>query len=157
MSGLGFGEPRQSETDELIERIVRYCRQRNPESLDRIFDNMRLNRPAMVAIAVALQEDIEALSWFCSYMASETNRSEDNLKSCNPIKTFSGILIKFGMQPFLDFVPYPGARIIISNQEKFKALPETIKVKLEQAFNIQEHSPHQVQKINDALMQELMA
>ncbi|NEO80554.1 hypothetical protein [Moorena sp. SIO4G3] len=36
MSGKGFGEPRQSETDKLIKRIVRYCRQRSPESLDRI-------------------------------------------------------------------------------------------------------------------------
>ncbi|OUL24004.1 hypothetical protein BV378_20460 [Nostoc sp. RF31YmG] len=59
------------------------------------------------------------------------------------------------MEPFTDFMPYPGCRIVILNVEKFESLPEEVKSSVQQAFNVMESSPEQAQRVNDALMQEL--
>jgi hypothetical protein len=40
MSGKGFGQPQPTKIDKLIESAVRYCQKRNPEALDKIFDNL---------------------------------------------------------------------------------------------------------------------
>lgn len=70
----------------------------------------------------ALTDDIDTLAWFCGYTASEINRSEDNHKPHHPITLLSKLLIKFGMQPFSDFMPYLGCRIVILNADKFESL-----------------------------------
>lgn len=43
MSAKGFGQPRPTKTDKLVEQAVRYCQKRNPEALDQIFDNLSVN------------------------------------------------------------------------------------------------------------------
>jgi len=60
------------------------------------------------------------------------------------------------MEPFTDFMPYPGCRIVILNAEKFELLPEEVKASVQQAFNVMESSPQEMQRVNDALMQELI-
>jgi hypothetical protein len=40
MSSKGFGQPQPTKIDKLVESAVRYCQQRQPESLDQIFDNL---------------------------------------------------------------------------------------------------------------------
>ncbi|MFN6486630.1 MULTISPECIES: hypothetical protein [unclassified Nostoc] len=56
-----------------------YCQQRQPEALDQIFDNLpvKLNQQVVTGILAALQKDIDTLSWFCGYMASEIVRFVD--------------------------------------------------------------------------------
>ena len=132
----GFGVKPPSKTDKLVEEVVRQCKQRHPEALDQIFDTLlinrtaqeykRLNQQVLMGTIDALTDDIDILAWFCSYTASEINRSEDNNKPYHPIKLLSKLLIKHGMQPFADFAPYPGCRLIIINTVKFATLPEQV-------------------------------
>jgi len=86
MCAKGFGQPQPTKIDKLIESAVRYCHKRHPEDLDSIFDNLpvNLNQRVVTGILAALQKDIDTLSWFCGYMASEINRSEDNQKPHHP-------------------------------------------------------------------------
>ncbi|MFN6571961.1 hypothetical protein [Dendronalium sp. ChiSLP03b] len=157
MSAKEFGQPQPTKIDKLVEDAVRYCHQRSPEALDSIFDNLpaALNKQVVTGIVAAFQGDINTLSWFCGYMASEINRSEDNHKPHHPITELSKTLIKSGMEAFTDFMPYPGCRIVILNPEKFESLPEEVQAVVQQAFNVTEQSQEQAQRINDALMQEL--
>lgn len=108
MSHKGFGQPQPSKTDKLVEQVVRYCQKRHPEALDQIFDNLpvgrtvpeyqRLNQQILTGTTNALTGDIDTLAWFCGYIASEINRSEDNNKPHHPITLLSKLLIKHGMQ-----------------------------------------------------------
>ncbi|MDZ7960901.1 MAG: hypothetical protein RMY34_23980 [Aulosira sp. DedQUE10] len=158
MCAKGFGQSQPSKIDKLIESAVCYCYKRHPEALDNIFDYLpvNLNQRVVTGILVALQKDIDTLSWFCGYMASEINRSEDNQKPHHPIAELSKTLIKSGMEPFTDFMPYPGCRIVILNSEKFESLPESFQAVVQQAFDIKESTGKEAQRINDALLQELV-
>ena len=153
----GFGQ-QHTRTSELVDLVVCYCRERCPESLDTIFDNLpvKLNEQVLSGALKVLQLDSNTLSWFCSYMASEINHSEDNYKPLHPIMELSRILIEAGMQPFTDFMPYPGCRLIIDNIDKFADLPESVRAALRQYYRVVENSGEQFQQINSALMQEMM-
>jgi len=94
MCAKGFGQSQPTKIDKLVESAVRYCHQRSPEGLDRIFDHqpiglnqqtIGLNQQIITGIVAAFQKDIDTLSWFCSYMASEINHREDNYKPYHPI------------------------------------------------------------------------
>ncbi len=90
-----------------VEDAVRYCQQRSPEALDSIFDHLPVNftQQVITGILAAFQKDIDTLSWFCGYMASEINRTQDNQKPHHPIAELSKTLIQAGMEPFTDFMP----------------------------------------------------
>lgn len=146
----GFGQ--QQKIDKLVDLLVCYCRHRCPESLDEIFDNLpaNVNEIVLEGALKVLQLDSNTLSWFCSYMASEINHSEDNYKPLHPIMELSRILIEAGMQPFTDFMPYVGCRLIIDNMDKFEALPKSILAALQQYYRVVENSGEQFQQINNA-------
>lgn len=158
MCAKGFGQSQPTKIDKLIESAVRYCHKQDPEALDSIFDYLpvNLNQRVVTGILAALQKDIDTLSWFCGYMASEINRTEDNQKPHHPIAELSKTLITSGMEPFTDFMPYPGCRIVILNSEKFQSLPESVQAMVQQAFDIKESTGKEAQRINDALLQELV-
>lgn len=158
MSGKGFGQPQPTKIDKLVESAVRYCQQRSPGALDQIFDNLpvNLNQQVVTGILAAFQGDVDSLSWFCGYMASEINCTQDNQKPYHPIAELSKTLITSGMEPFTDFMPYPGCRIVILNSEKFESLPESVQASVQQAFDIKESTGKEAQRINDGLLQELM-
>jgi hypothetical protein len=63
----GFGQPRPTKTDKLVEQVLRHTRDRNPEALNQILDNspVELNRQLVDATVAALQQDIDTLAWFC--------------------------------------------------------------------------------------------
>ena len=162
----GFGVKPPNKTDKLIQQVVRHCQKRHPEALDQIFDNLpvgrthaeyqRLNQQMITDTTKALTDDSDSLAWFCAYSASEINRSEDNDKPHHPIKLLSKLLIKHGMQPFADFSPYPGCRLIIINTDKFAALPEQVQKLVKEAFDVMESTGEQAQQINNALLEELV-
>jgi len=166
MSAKGFGVKPSSKTDKLIELVVCYCQKRSSEALDQIFDNLpvgrtvqeyqRLNQQILTGTTNALTGDIDTLAWFCGYIASEINRSEDNHKPHHPITLLSKLLIKHGMQPFADFSPYPGCRLIIINTEKFAALPEQVQKLVQSAFDVMESTDEQAIQVNNALLEELV-
>lgn len=166
MSAKGFGQPQPSKTDKLVQQVVRYCQERSPEALDQIFDNLpvgrtaqqyqRLNQQILTGTINALTGDIDTLAWFCGYTASEINRTSDNHKSHLPITLLSKLLIKQRMQPFSDFMPYPGCRIVILNADKFESLPTEVRNTVQQAFDVMENSSHQLQHVNNALLEELV-
>ncbi|HEY9661589.1 MAG TPA: hypothetical protein V6C65_24290 [Allocoleopsis sp.] len=146
----------------LINRCVNCCRQRNPEALDRIFDTLNPGYPLAQAehrssqvihgIVTQLHADLDTLSWFCGYMASEINRSGD--RADLPITQLSKILIEVGLVPFVDFVPYMGQRIAILQPEKFAALPDSLHQRLQAAFDFTERSAEELEQINEAIRQE---
>jgi hypothetical protein len=112
--GFGVKPPKK---DKLVKQVVRHCRNRCPEKLDKIFDALQVGRTQaehqriaykLLTLSIAaLNDDIESASWFCAYFAVEINHVLDNEKH-GPIEKLSQILIKSQMQPFVDFVPYPG-------------------------------------------------
>ncbi len=158
MSAKGFGQPQPTKTDKLVEQAVRYCHKRNPEALDQIFDNLsvNLNKQVVAGCLAAFCDDIDTRSWLCGYFAGEINRAEDNHKPCHPIIELSRTLIEAGVEPFSDFMPYPGCRIVILNADKFEALPAEIRNTVQQAFDVMENSNEHLQRFNDALLQELV-
>ncbi|AUB36064.1 hypothetical protein COO91_01963 [Nostoc flagelliforme CCNUN1] len=135
-----------------------YCRQRSPELLDRIFDSLpvEVNRQIMQGIAVAFQHDADILGWFCGYVAGEINCREDNQSRHQPITELSKTLIRAGMEPFTDFLPYPVCRLVILNPEKFGLLPDKVKAVLQKGFVVNERTSEQANQINDALLQEFV-
>jgi hypothetical protein len=157
MSGKGFGQRQPTKIDKLVESAVNSCHKREPEALDKIFDNLpvRLNGQVLKSTLTALAQDIDSLSWLCGYFASEINSSSDNDKPYHPITLLSKLLIKSGMQPFVDFMPYIGCRISILNHDKFEALPPRVQAAVREAFNVVETSGEEAQRINNALLQEL--
>jgi len=161
----GFGKSKQTEESKLIERMVRYCQKRNPEALDRLLDSVHVGHTAHDSERLSyvlthgtikqIQSDINTLSWFCGYMASEINRSEDN-QGALPITKLARKLIELGMQPFEDFVPYPGRRLVIINDEKAKTLPDDLQAELRASFDLRETSGEEFNQINEAVRQELI-
>lgn len=156
--GKGFDPSPNRKIGNLVRLAVNYGRRRSPELLDRIFDNQpaSLNQQIMEGIVAVLQSDIDSLGWFCGYVASEINRTEDNQNTHQPIAELSKTLIRAGMKPFTDFLPYPGCRIVILNAEKFALLPDGVKAMLQQGFDVSEKTPEQTHQINDALLEELI-
>ncbi|NJL80009.1 MAG: hypothetical protein HC836_42850 [Richelia sp. RM2_1_2] len=152
----GFGKPQPSKIDKLVERVVHYSQKRQPEALDQIFDNVNnhLNNE-VVASALAIL-DADTKSWLCGYFASEINSTQDNNKPHHPIVLLSKLLIKSGMEPFSDFMPYPGCRIMIINYEKFEALPPKVQALVQKSFDVTESNREETRQVNDALLEELM-
>jgi len=162
MFSRGQGFAQSPSPGRKIGNVVRlaktYCRQRSPELLDRIFDNLpsEISQQIMQGIAVGFQDDADTLGWFCGYVAGEINRSEDNQSTHQPITELSKTLIRAGMKPFTDFLPYPVCRLVILNPEKFGLLPGEVKAVLQKGFVVDERTPEQSHQINDALRQEFL-
>ncbi|MEB3215349.1 MAG: hypothetical protein VKN72_03680 [Nostocales cyanobacterium 94392] len=152
----GFGKPQPKKINYLVERAVRYCHKRQPEKLDRIFDNLplELNQQVLVETVAALHDDIDTQAWFCGYFAGVINRSEDSERQYS-ITLLSKLLIKSGMEAFEDFVPYPGCQLVIVNTKKFAALPPSVQALMQEAFELTETSGKEVQRVNNALLEEL--
>jgi hypothetical protein len=157
MPAQGFGVKPPTKTDKLVEQAVRHAQKRSPEALDQIFDNLpvKLNNQVLQGVITALSEDIDTLSWLCGYFASEINSTEDNDKSHQPITLLSKLLIKHGMQPFKDFMPYVGNRITILDTDKFEALPANVQAMVQEAFELRESTDEEMKRINDALIAEM--
>ncbi|MBR8840437.1 MAG: hypothetical protein DSM106950_42250 [Stigonema ocellatum SAG 48.90 = DSM 106950] len=151
-------QPQPDAIDQLIEQVVHHCQTRHPEALDNIFDNLpvSINEQVLESTLAILSSDINQFSWFCGYMAGEINRTEDNYKPRHPIAELSKILIAAGMQPFIDFTPYPGCRLVIANVKKFESLPEDVLAVVREVFDFVKTPDQQIQEINDALLQELV-
>ncbi|MGB6296546.1 MAG: hypothetical protein WBF90_10210 [Rivularia sp. (in: cyanobacteria)] len=147
----------QSQINEIVEIAVGCCYQRNPELLDEIFDDLpvEINKQILSGTVTALQGDIDSTAWFCGYFAGAINRSEDNEKP-HLIVLLSKMLIKNGMEAFVDFSPYPGHRLVIINTEKFAALPPKTKALMQEAFDVNEASGEEVLRINNAILEELV-
>ena len=154
----GFGKPQPSKIDKLVERVVRYSQKRQPEALDQIFDNVdkHLNNEVVAHTLAILDDDADTKSWLCGYFASEINSTQDNDKPRHPIILLSKLLITSGMEPFSDFMPYPGCRIMIINYEKFEALPPKVQALVQQSFDVTESNREETRQVNDALLEELM-
>ncbi|GJD22818.1 hypothetical protein RIVM261_077740 [Rivularia sp. IAM M-261] len=154
----GFGKTQRTKIDKFIEQAVNHARRRNPEALDRIMDNspVEVTNQVKTGIITALDKDIDSLSWLCGYFASEVNSSSDNNKSHQPIILLSKLLIKHGMAPFTDFLPYVGCRITIINTDKFDALPAKVQEAINGAFEVLERSDEEARAINDALLAEML-
>lgn len=147
----------QSQFNEIVELSVGCCHQRNPELLDEIFDDLPvdINKQILSGTVAALQGDTDSLAWFCGYFAGAVNRSEDNEKP-HLIILLSKMLIKNGMEAFADFSPYPGCRLVIINTDKFAALPQKVKLLMQEAFDVNESSGEEVLRINNAILEELV-
>ena len=157
MSAKGFGQPQPTKTDKLVEQVVHHCQKCSPQALDQIFDNLpvKLNKQVLDGTVAVLDKDIDTLSWLCGYFAGEINSTSDNNKPYHFITVLSKLLIKSGIQPFVDFVPYIGCRISILNIDKFEALPAKVQAAVKEAFDVMEHSGEEVQGINEALLAEM--
>jgi hypothetical protein len=154
----GFGQPQPTKTDKLIEQVVLHAKKRDPESLDRIFDNLpvKLNEQVLFGAIGAIAKNIDTLAWLCGYFAGEINSMEDNDKLYHPIILLSKLLIKYGMQPFKDFTPTTGCRITIIDVDKFEALPAIVREVVEAGFDSRETSDKDFKRINDALLAEMV-
>jgi hypothetical protein len=156
----GFGPPQKTPFDHLVDRIQRYCQKRSPEALDRVFhalpqNDAQYSHRVLVATAAQLAPDLDSIGWFCSYLASEVNHAEDSDRYL-AIGQLCSTLILLGFEPFADFMPYPGQRIVILETEKFEALPQSIQAKLNHLFEIQQKAGEEFEKINEAIRQELI-
>ncbi|PSB14753.1 hypothetical protein C7B65_25890 [Phormidesmis priestleyi ULC007] len=161
---VGFGKPKQDDDQKLIDRMVRHCWNRNPKALDRLLDSLHVGHPPRESERLSyvltqgtldqIQSDLDTLSWFCGYMCDEINTREDGNQPL-PITQLAKKLIEAGMQPFEDFVPYPGRRLVIINDEKAKSLPETLQAELEERFELRKTSSEELQQINEAIREEL--
>ncbi len=154
----GFGQPQPTKTDKLVEQAVRYATKRDPESLDRIFDNLpvKLNEQVLFGAIAALAKDIDTLAWLCGYFAGEINKVSDNDKPYHPIILLSKLLMKYGMKPFADFTPTTGCRISIIDVDKFEALPASVREVVEAGFDARETSDEDFKRINEALLAEMV-
>jgi hypothetical protein len=154
----GFGVKLLKKDDKLVKQAVSHCKQRCPNKLDKIFDALIVGRTKaehqdaayilINALVAALNNDIESTCWFCGYFARELNRVEDKEKH-GRIEKLSQTLIESGMQPFSDFVPFPGWHIIIVNTKKFKTLPVDIQQAV-QHYQASKNRVEEAQVINDA-------
>jgi hypothetical protein len=152
--GQGFNSPGKSKLDILAESAISYCQQRSPEKLDTIFDYQSPKINHQICDKVIGILDIDTISWFCGYLASEINCTQDNNKP-HPIGELSGFLISMGFKLFEDFTPYPGCRLVIANTEKFQSLHQETQDKINQFFEIQSKSSEEAQQINNAIIQKL--
>jgi hypothetical protein len=152
--GQGFGNPKKSKLDILAESAVFYCQQRSPEKLDTIFDYQPPEINHQICSKLVASLDIDTISWFCGYLASEINYTQDNNKP-HPIGELSGFLISLGFQLFEDFSPYPGCRLVIANTEKFQSLPQEIQDQVNQFFIVKPTSSEEAQEINNAILEKI--
>jgi hypothetical protein len=157
MTKKGFGQPQPTKTDKLVEQAVRHATKRSPEALDQIFDNLpvKLNNQVLQGVIAALSEDIDTFAWLCGYFAGEINSTSDNDKSHQPITLLSKLLIKHGMKPFKDFMPYVGNRITILDTDKFETLPANVQAVVQEAFELRESTDEEMKRINDAIASEM--
>jgi len=125
--------------------------------LDEIFDDLpvEINKQVLAGTVAVLQGDNDSLAWFCGYFAGSVNRKEDN-ENPHLIVLLSKMLIKNGMQAFVDFSPYPGRRLVILNTQKFESLPPKVQALMQEAFDISEASGEEVLRINNAILEELV-
>jgi len=144
--------------NQLIQQVVHHVQSHHPEALDLVFDSLRvdINEQVLAGAMAILSSDIDQLSWFCGYFAGEINCCEDNYKPHHPITNLAKILMKSGMQPFVDFTPYPGCRLVIANTAKLESLPEDVKAVVMEVFDLIETPDKQMQQMNDAILQELV-
>ncbi|GEM_PF-705122 len=172
-------KPQSGTINQLIQQVVYHCQTRHPEGLDNIFDTLPvdINEQVLAGAIAILSSDIDALSWFCGYLAGEINYSEDNHRPFHPISFLASILINYsednhrpfhpisflasillkaGMELFVDFTPYPGCRLVIANTAKFESLPQEVKDVVQEVFNLIATPDEQMQQMNDALLQELV-
>jgi hypothetical protein len=157
---------RTTANQQWVDRVVRYCQKRSPEALDRVFDALnagctmteseRRSEQVIAGTLAQIEADLDTLAWFCGYMAGEINRREDNQREHLPLTNLSKQLTECGFQPFLDFVPYPGQRIVILNIEKFERLSPELQAELDAKFDLFEKSGEELQQVNEALIQELI-
>jgi hypothetical protein len=152
--GQGFGKPQRTKLDILSESAIKYCQQRYPEALDNIFDNHSSEFNHQLCHRVILALDIDAIAWFCGYLCSEINTSNDNNKPY-PVGKLSAVLISQGMELFEDFTPYPGQRLLVGNPEKFRTLPQELQDQVNQLFEVQEKSTEEAQQIHRAILQNI--
>ena len=147
----------QSQINEIVELSAGCCCQRNPELLNEIFDDLpvEINKQVLSGTVAVLQGDTDSLAWFCGYFAGAINRSEDNEKP-HLIMLLSKMLIKNGMEAFVDFSPYPGHRLVIINTDKFESLPQKVKSLMQEAFDVNEASSEEVLRINNAILEEFV-
>lgn len=143
--------------DELVQRVVSYVRARKPQSIDQVFDSLpvNLNDQILNGVLADLSDDADSLAWLCGYFASEINSSEDNDKLHKPITLLSKLLIKHGMRPFDDFLPYIGCRLTVFNTDKFALLPIKVQAVLRGGFDVEKMSNEDFGRINDALLGEM--
>ncbi|MEI3650488.1 MAG: hypothetical protein V6D39_10935 [Dolichospermum lemmermannii FEM_B0920] len=80
--GQGFGNPKKSKLDILAELAICYCEQRSPEKLDTIFDYQLTEINHKICAKLVTVLDIDTISWFCGYLASEIN--------CTPLANYQG-------------------------------------------------------------------
>ncbi len=161
----GFGKPKPTDADKLVERMVHHCQKRNPEALDRLLDSVHVGRAPRESEHLSyvlthgtlaqIESDIETLSWFCGYMCDEINTREDGNQPL-PVTQLAKKLIEAGMEPFEDFVPYPGRRLVIINDEKAETLPEELRTELREMFDLRKASGEELYQMNEAIAQELM-
>lgn len=149
-----------SQADQFIDRIVRLCHKKQPEALDRIFDNPVLQAPEMSeqvlsGCVASLQSEPDILAWWCGYMCSEINRSEDNDRTHLPMTTLARKLIDAGLLPYQDFMPYPGQRLVFLNGDLFETLPPQLQTEIQAAFDVERPSDEQFRQNNEAIRQEL--
>lgn len=158
MAFKGFGQSQPTKLDKLIQQAADSCRRREPEALDKIFDNLpvEMNNKVLKGTLRELNKDIDSLSWLCGYFASEINSSDDNNKPRQPIILLSKLLMKYNLAPFIDFMPYTGCRIHIIDTDKFDALPVKVRKTINGAFEVLERSTEEAQQINDALLAEIL-
>lgn len=160
----GFSQQNNFELNKLVERSVRYCQKRSPEELDYLFDSILAFSPAkqkqvsnslIEGIGEALKSDIETTIWFCSYLASEINTSNDTNKPYLPIANLCKVLIESGLIVFKDFVPATGCRIIITNNQKFLSLPKETQEYIQTYYESVEKLGKQFTVELNAILQEL--
>ncbi|MEA5574191.1 hypothetical protein [Calothrix sp. UHCC 0171] len=151
----GF-KPQPTKIDKLVEQAVRHAQKRNPKALDQIFDNLpvKMNKRVLDGAVAVLTQDIDTLAWLCGYFAGEINSASDNDKPNQPIILISKLLIKYKMQPFVDFMPYVGCRISILDVDKFEALPAKVQEVVQAGFHAIEMTDEEMKRMNDALMEE---
>ncbi|RUT02200.1 hypothetical protein DSM106972_062750 [Dulcicalothrix desertica PCC 7102] len=65
MASRGFGKTQPTKLDQLIGQAVDYSRRREPEALDKIFDNLpvEMNNKVLKGTLRELNKDIDTISW----------------------------------------------------------------------------------------------
>lgn len=149
-----------NQADKFIDRVVQLCHKKNPEALDLIFDNPAIQAPetseqVFSGCVALLQAEPDVLAWWCGYMCSEINRSEDNQREHLPMTTLARKLIDAGLLPYRDFMPYPGQRLILLDGDLFKTLPLQLQAEMQAAFNLERPTDEEFRQNNEAIRQEL--
>lgn len=128
---------------------------RCPEVLDQILASVDSGSQESLTFVGSVLESLEdspdELAWMCGYMADEINQSGD--KPGN-ITNLSRKLIDAGLEPFQDFVPYPGRRILFLDEARFNNLSAALKREVTAHFATWGASAEELKVMNEALMKE---